>query len=49
VTVPPGNPYRNGRISTVDLLVATSLGPNVMKLFCPYFTDFSSKLECLLD
>jgi hypothetical protein len=24
-------------------------GANVIKLFCPWFTDFWTKLECLLD
>jgi hypothetical protein len=35
--------------SWIDLLAIIRPGANVIKLFCPWFTDFRAKLECLLD
>ncbi len=32
-----------------SVMFYSSTGANVIKLFCPLFTDFHTKLECLLD
>jgi hypothetical protein len=39
-------PFNNYKVNFY--IKKTSLtGPNVIKLFCPQFTDFRNKLECL--
>jgi hypothetical protein len=35
------------QFTSVKSVMTLSPGPNVIKLFCLYFTDFNNKLECL--
>ncbi len=41
--------YEKSPITFVKSLIALTPGPNVVKLFCPQFTKFGTKLGCLIN